>query len=230
MVTDSEPASEVAENLIEIRVNDIAQLFHTLDPFPFREKDLADEAEDYIVSWAREMPGNRPFKIVVHIPDNESQKRASRDLVEAFNRYFAGRAVVVQRDLNELFRIGRRSLAIGASILVACFLLAHLAGSYLTETAFKRLAEESFLILGWVANWRPLEIFLYDWWPLAHRRDLYYRLSVATVEIKAIPRSISRRHPSRHTSIEPDHEVWCRSFRIPTTVPRPQLKPMPRHG
>ena len=119
----------LAENLIEIRVNDIAQLFHTLDPFPFREKDLADEAEDYIVSWAREMPGNRPFKIVVHIPDNELQERASSDLVEAFNRYFAGRAVVIQRDLNELFRIGRRSLVIGASILAACLLLAHLAGA-----------------------------------------------------------------------------------------------------
>ena len=137
-----EPISKVAENLIEIRVNDIAQLFHTLDPFPFREKDLADEAEDYIVSWAREMPGNRSFKIVV-------------------------------------------------------FLLAHLAGSYLTETALKRLAEESFLILGWVANWRPLEIFLYDWWPLARRRDLYNRLSVATVESK--PYSIEIETPSLQT-------------------------------
>jgi len=195
-----EPISKVAENLIEIRVNDIAQLFHTLDPFPFREKDLAAEAEDYIVGWAREMPGNHPFKIVVHIPDTEIQERASSDLVEAFNRYFAGRAVVIQRDLNELFRIGRRSLAIGASILAACFLLAHLAGSYLTETAFKGLAEESFLILGWVANWRPLEIFLYDWWPLAHRRDLYNRLSVATVESK--PYSINIATPSLQAHID----------------------------
>ena len=192
-----EPISKVAENLIEIRVNDIAQLFHTLDPFPFREKDLADEAEDYIVSWAREMPGNRPFKIVVHIPDTESQKGASRDFIEAFSRYFGGRAVVVQRDLNELFRIGRRSLLIGASILAVCLLLAHLAGSHLPETAFKRLAEESFLILGWVANWRPLEIFLYDWWPLARRRDLYNRLSVATVESK--PYSINIETPSLQT-------------------------------
>jgi hypothetical protein len=206
MVRESERAFEVTENLIEMRVKDIAQLFHTLDPFPFRERDLADEAEDYIVSWAREMPSNRPFKIVVHIPDNESQKRASRDLVEAFNRYFAGRAVVVQRDLNELFRIGRRSLVIGASILAACFLLAHLAGSYLTETAFKRLAEESFLILGWVANWRPLEIFLYDWWPLAHRRDLYDRLSVATVELKPYPIR-AETSSIKPTSIEPDCEV-----------------------
>jgi hypothetical protein len=88
MVTDYAPASEVAENRIEIRVNDIAQLFQTLDPFPFREKDLAEEAEDYIVGWAREMPGNRPIKIVVHIPDAQSQGKVSSDLVEAFNRYF----------------------------------------------------------------------------------------------------------------------------------------------
>ncbi len=47
MARESERASEVAENLIEMRVNDIAQLFHTLDPFPFRERDLAEEAEDY---------------------------------------------------------------------------------------------------------------------------------------------------------------------------------------
>src|SRR6478735_189189 len=200
MVTGNEPASKVAKNLIEIRVNDIAQLFHTLDPFPFREKDLAGEAEDYIVSWAREMPGNRPFKIVVHIPDNEPQKGASRDFIAAFSRYFGGRATVVQRDLNELFRIGRRSLLIGASILAVCLLLAHLAGSHLTETAFKRLTEESFLILGWVANWRPLEIFLYDWWPLAHRRDLYNRLSVATVELK--PYLIDIETPSLQAPID----------------------------
>jgi hypothetical protein len=75
MTGESARASEVTNNLIEIRVSDIAQLFHTLDPFPFRERDLADEAEDYIVGWGREMPSNRPFKIVVHIPDNESQRR-----------------------------------------------------------------------------------------------------------------------------------------------------------
>ena len=206
MLTDSESASEVAENVIEIRVNEVAQLFQTLDPFPFREKDLADEAEDYVVGWAREMPSDRPIKIVVHIPDSESQRRASSDLGEAFNRYFAGRAIVLQRDLNELFRVGRRSLAIGASILAVCLVLAHLAGGYLTETAFKRLAEESFLILGWVANWRPLEIFLYDWWPLAHRRDLYNRLSVATVESK--PYAINIETPSTmRKSIVSNHEV-----------------------
>jgi hypothetical protein len=39
-------------------------------------------------------------------------------------------------------------------------------------------------ILGWVANWKPMEIFLYNWWPIAQRRNLYLRLSRAEVEVR----------------------------------------------
>jgi len=182
-------ATENAEHLIEIRVDRLAQLFHTLDPFPFREKDLDQDAEEYIVSWARELPDKRPLRIAVHlpdgsIPDSDSPDANSRELNEAFHRYFTGRAVAVQHELNELFRVGRRALAIGIPILVACFVSARFAAGYLVENPVQRLVEESLLILGWVANWRPLEIFLYDWWPLARRRDLYRRLADAEVELR----------------------------------------------
>jgi hypothetical protein len=40
-----------------------------------------------------------------------------------------------------------------------------------------------------VANWKPIEIFLYDWWPLLRRRNLYRRLSEASVEVTAYDRS-----------------------------------------
>ncbi len=176
--------SKTAENVIEIRVDEIAQLFHTLDPFPFREKDLDREAEEYIVGWARELPADRPFRVIVHFPNDESQTDLARDLPEALGKYFAGRAAVIQGDLNELFRIGRRSLAIGVAILIACLLAANLASGFLADAPSRRIVQESFLILGWVANWRPLEIFLYDWWPIVRRRDLYRRLSAAAVEKK----------------------------------------------
>lgn len=177
-------ATVANDNLIELRVDDIAQLFHTLDPFPFRERDLDREAEEYIVSWARELPPAQAIKIVIHFPGTEAQTKAARELSEAFGRYFSDRAGIVQRDIKELFRVGRRSLAIGVSILIVCLLSSRLTVGFLSGTPFGRLVEESFLILGWVANWRPLEIFLYDWWPLARRRDLYRRLSAATLEPK----------------------------------------------
>lgn len=169
---------------IELRVEDIAQLFHTLDPFPFRERDLDSTAEEYIVSWARELPSKQDIKIVVHFPNTDAQAKDASELSEAFARHFSHRADILQRDLNELFRVGRRSLAIGIPVLIACLVLAHLASGYLGGRQYERMVEESFLILGWVANWRPLEIFLYDWWPLAGRRDLYRRLAAASVVSK----------------------------------------------
>lgn len=178
--------SGINDDAIELRVDKIAQLFHTLDPFPFRERDLDREVEEFIVGWARELPADQPIRIVVHFPDNCAQTAAALELGDAFDRHFSHRANIIQSDLNELLRVGRRSLSIGVFVLVVCLVAAHLAGGFI-EAPFKRLVEESFLILGWVANWRPLEIFLYDWWPIARRRDLYRRLANAEVTARPYP-------------------------------------------
>jgi hypothetical protein len=58
-------------------------------------------------------------------------------------RYFAYRADLSQHELNELFRVRRRSLSVDATILFSCFVLAQLAAGYLTEAPLKRLVEES---------------------------------------------------------------------------------------
>src|SRR5258706_10179026 len=61
-----------AANAIELRVEKIAQLFHSLDPFPFREKDLDNDVEEFIVGWARELPPDKPLGIVIHLPETEA--------------------------------------------------------------------------------------------------------------------------------------------------------------
>lgn len=110
---------------IELRVENVAQLFHTLDPFPFRERDLDRVAEEFIVGWARELPAARVVRIVIHLPEAETKTEAAAELNEAFRRYFSNHAGAIQGEIRELFRIGRRSLAIGITILVACFVAAH---------------------------------------------------------------------------------------------------------
>jgi hypothetical protein len=94
-------------NLIELRVDNLAQLFHTLDPFPFRERDLDREAEEFIVGWARELAADRAIGIVIHFPETDAQTGAARELKEAFRRYFSDHADATQREIKELFRIGR---------------------------------------------------------------------------------------------------------------------------
>lgn len=40
--------------LIELRLANANQLINTMDPSPFHERDLDHDAEEFIVSWARE--------------------------------------------------------------------------------------------------------------------------------------------------------------------------------
>lgn len=172
-----------AENeTIELRVDDIAQLFDTLDPYPFPERDLNRDAEEFILGWARELPSRGPMTIMIHHPDTAQQRTAFKSLRLAMARYFAARSQSIQRDLNELFRVGRYSLAVGIATLLGCLLLWQLTAQFFDNPAVSRLVQESFLILGWVANWRPLEIFLYDWWPIIRKRNLYRRLAAARIE------------------------------------------------
>lgn len=170
--------------LIEVRIKELAQLFNSLDPSPFHERDLDHDAEEHIVSWARELPDEAAITIVVHLPEVEAAKAHERRLDTAISHYFADRASMLERELRELFRIGRRYLSIGVAVLVVCLAASQLARAALGSGAMARVVEESLIIVGWVANWKPLETFLYDWWPLKRRRDLYRRLSDARISIK----------------------------------------------
>lgn len=173
-----------AANAIEIRIEDIAQLFDSLDPFPFREKDLNGEAAEFIVSWAREMPPDQQLTIVVHMPRIQASSSEARELGAALHQYFRYRAQATALNLNELFRVGWRALAIGLSVLSICVIAGQTAASNLSPDPVGRVIQESLTIFGWVANWKPIEILLYEWWPIVRERKLYERLSDAKVELR----------------------------------------------
>lgn len=170
---------------IEIQVEDLSQLFDSLDPFPFRERDLDKSAEEYIVGWAREIGKNQDIEIVIHVPQKAKDVTSTSDIQSAIQKYFAYKSGLIDRDLSELFRIGRQSLLVGIAVLGTCIVLREFSLAAFGAEGIGRALNEGLLILGWVANWRPLEIFLYDWWPLTRRRDLYRRLSNAKVLISA---------------------------------------------
>lgn len=170
---------------IELRVREIGQLFHTLDPLPYRERDLDSTVEQYVVGWAGELPRSHLMDIVVHLPSAEAEKAEAQHIGNAMRNYFAYRAEAVGWQLRELFRIGRTALAIGLTLLAVCTVVAKGLSQLFDGSYLARFIEEGLIILGWVANWRPIQIFLYDWEPLVRRRQLYRRLSRASVTLKA---------------------------------------------
>jgi hypothetical protein len=169
---------------IAIRVRSIAQLFNSFDPSPFNEKDLDPGAHEHIVEWARELPHDARFSIVVHLPPEEAEKPECAEIGPAFAHYFSEAAQSARRQQRELFRIGRVSLAIGTSALVLCLGASQLLAPLIPNATAARVVEESLILVGWVANWRPLEIYLYDWWPIRRRIRLYERIAGAQVVVR----------------------------------------------
>jgi len=103
----------------------------------------------------------------------------------AIHHYFAYRVEHNRREFRHLMQDGRRALFTGLVFLGACLTLSKwMAG--MGEGTVPSLARESLAIAGWVAMWRPMEVYLYDWWPLRRRQKILKKLSHIPVEVRML--------------------------------------------
>jgi hypothetical protein len=163
--------------IIEMRLRELSQLFDSLDHSPFREKDLDRNADEYIVDSIKELPSRAPCELVIYLDQPASLPNEGNVIEEAIHVHFARRAQVLRRELRQLLRRGWLSLGIGLSFLITFFLIGQFIRHIMGEGQWPTLLRESLLIGGWVAMWKPLEIFLYDWWPILGERRIQDRLS-----------------------------------------------------
>ncbi len=166
---------------IRLRLRELSQLFNSFDPSPFHDRDLDADAEEFIVNWAREAPPGDTIELVLHLETVPKPGRLA-EVEDAIRNYFATRAAMKQREFRQLMRRGRMSLLVGLLFLGGCLALGELLAT-LRLAALPNLVKESLTIGGWVAMWRPLEIYLYDWWPLRGEYRMLERLACVHVRI-----------------------------------------------
>ena len=173
-------------SLIEIRLAGIGQLFDPLDPAPLAERSLDWKSEEYIVGSARDLPPSEPLKLVLYLPPAEIASVDAANVASAVRNYFDYQVDTAARGLRHLWREGRLTLAIGFAFLFICISLRQLIFAFAPGT-LPHIVAESLLILGWVAMWRPVQLFLYEWWPLRRDRDIFARLRDMPVELRPAP-------------------------------------------
>jgi len=160
---------------INVKLHDVNQLFNSMDPSPFVDKDLDDDAEEFIVSWAQEFSPDAPVTLSIYLeqwPEDDPEEL----IKDAVHNHFARRANLNQLEFRRLMKQGRDSLFVGVVFLSACLVASHMllrgdAGTWAD------VARQSLAIAGWVAMWRPMEIYLYEWWPVRRRGRVFAKLS-----------------------------------------------------
>lgn len=168
---------------IEVQVAELRQLFNSMDPAPFRERDLDPKAEAFIVDWARELRRDAPLALVVTVSRETPAAEDVGALQQAIREYFAHSAAETRARLRQLFRTGRWALVIGLAFVAAANLIGDVVADLVGKYNYGRFLHESIVIGAWVALWRPMEIFLYDWWPILGEARLFDRLSAMRVEV-----------------------------------------------
>lgn len=179
---------------IEIRIRELKQLFNSMDPSPFLEKDLDADAEQFIVESAEERPLNEPVDLVVHLANPADEIDPQHLVLTAVHHYFNERSAQAHLAFRRLMRQGQWSLLIGAVFLAVCFTVAEVLDTIQPASRWLLLLREGLIIAGWVAMWRPMEIYLYDWWPL--RRKLKLMRKLAHMPIKVLLPKVPPAPPS----------------------------------
>ncbi|MDE2165627.1 MAG: hypothetical protein KGJ66_04725 [Alphaproteobacteria bacterium] len=174
---------------IRLKLHEMGQFFNSMDPSPFIERGLDPDAEEFIVSWAHELPAGAPLKLRIDLEQWPAED--PKDVIrQAVHNHFSHRARLTDMEFRLLMKQGRTSLLIGLAFLASCLLLTQTLLSGKTGT-WASVLRESLTIAGWVAMWRPMQIYLYDWWPLRRRRRIYRKLSRMSVDLVQ-PRKVNR--------------------------------------
>jgi hypothetical protein len=166
---------------IELRIVKLSELFNSMDPTPFHHCDLDTNAQEYLESWAMGFSHKSHFRIILHIEQMPDADPTSL-VAEAIHNFFEYKAEITKRQLQLLLHEGRTSLMIGLAFLMLCLMGADAMSSYSGNT-FLRVLKESLIIGGWVAMWRPLQVFLYEWWPSVRRGNFFNNLANAAVHV-----------------------------------------------
>jgi hypothetical protein len=167
----------VTTSTIAVRIDHLTDLLDERDPTPVPGRSLNPYISEFVTSWAHELPSDADLNLVVHVPgpiDPEEAHRAEA----AVRAAFGVEADSEVRALKDLFRGGRIALVFGLMALAGFVTVSRVL---VNAIGWLEILREGLAVAGWVALWRPLEIYLYDWWPIRRSIRTYRRLAAADI-------------------------------------------------
>jgi hypothetical protein len=173
--TEAHYKKHAGKFVIELELNSLKQLYNFLDPSPFHEKELDLDAEEYIYNAVDEFPLGKPLEVMIYLPSAEVSEEIEINLKKAIKNHFFYKKLLTEIKLRRLLYQGRINLMIALIFLFLCLLAIRLLSTF-EESLIKTLFSEGLLIIGWVAMWEPIHIFLYGWWPIVHERNIYQKI------------------------------------------------------
>ncbi|QQR81282.1 MAG: hypothetical protein IPJ69_03870 [Deltaproteobacteria bacterium] len=179
--------TENGKTCIDIRLRSPLQLFDLRDPAPFHERDLDEDAVQYLTAAAEDIPFSQPLKIAFSFSESTEKDPTQKEVIAtAVQNHFDYEIDFLRLQMKRTRKKGMAFMVIGLTLLVICLTLSQIVNTF-PDFLMKPVLYEGFLIGGWVAMWRPIDLLLFDWWPMMEKMKYLKKLASAEVLVDFLP-------------------------------------------
>ena len=146
-----------------------------------RKRYISSDAEEFIVEEAEALSHKGTININIHM--TLAEKKYQEEIAPAIHNHFCHRKIQSKLRLKESLHHGFRMLLLALLLLAVIFSVTEISFRLIPDNDLVTFIRESFIILGWVALWRPLDLLLYDWYPVKRKMGLFRRLEKSNVQV-----------------------------------------------
>lgn len=170
----------------------VAEASETTIPLPLPYRKLNAEVLEYLEDVAQQMPKGEEARIVVYLPIEEIQQGLEQKLNKVLDIYGDARLEKLKREEKRALGASLSALAWGFAFMLVCQIFGVFA-DFPEHPTLTNTISEGFLVLGWVALWKPFETLLFDWRPSVQRRKLHECLATMPVVLRPLPATLKSR-------------------------------------
>lgn len=170
----------------------VAEASETTIPLPLPYRKLNAEVLEYLEDFAQQMPKGEEARIVVYLPIEEIQQGLEQKLNKVLDIYGDARLEKLKREEKRALGASLSALAWGFAFMLVCQIIGVLA-DFPKHPTLTNTISEGFLVLGWVALWKPFETLLFDWRPSVERTKLHECLAAMPVVLRPLPATLKSR-------------------------------------
>lgn len=174
------PAKMSDTKEITLHVRRLEDIFFQSAILLFPKRLLNREIVQYIVEAADTIPEKTGIRLSIHVVEKEhSREQEARKLI---HKHFAYGSERTRSRVKSTLKLAFRSMLLGTVFLVIMLSVASAITAFSPESSLMSTIRELFVILGWVALWRPAELLLYEWRPYQKKAKLFRRLAESNIE------------------------------------------------
>jgi C4-dicarboxylate transporter len=167
---------------INIKISKLDQLINVDSDSIYPGTGVDSDAAEYLHNEADLIRLNHDVQLEINIP--KITKEEINIVENVLHKFFDYKAEIAKKELSKNFAQGITALIFSVILFFSCAIIYLLFQALGASDAVMTLLTSILVIACWVAVWTPVEIFLFNWWPIRHEVRVFRKLSSMEIIFK----------------------------------------------